>query len=383
MASWSGYYTGKGEAATKIARMVTQGKNISRKERSRWQQNRMIYRGDQWVRARPGSGFSSGRLEVLTDGVNGRKRDTFNRLRQMTDGRVSTLTGQRPPYEVVPKSREQQVIDAARQAQKLIAAKWGERGWGVDSALREMVLTGEIDGVSFLSVIFDPHCGEETVIYVDQSGQPIASREQYEALTMQDATGGTLWKDQRVRMGEVVWRVVRPGAIATDPSATHWKDVNWIIESRVLPRAKIELENKVDIDKMLHEQSNRSGSPRPADLSIGPVVSEDEGNIGDKIVPGSEEYIIHEMLCAQAQSGQRAATRSGLTVHRASRSSLRSTPTTTSRTARSTRSRTVATTCAAVARLTSCVQSRFASTGFFPFSLTGWRRSHDRPSLSR
>jgi len=295
-ASWSGFYTGKGDASTKIQRMVTQGKNIARTERSRWQQNRMIYRGDQWVRSRPGSGFSSGRLEVLSDGMKGRKRDTFNRLRQMTDGRVSTLTMQRPPYEVIPKSREQQVIDAARQAQKLIAAKWGERGWGVDAALREMVLTGEIDGVSFLSVIFDPHCGEETVIYVDQAGQPIASREQYEALTMQDETGGTLWKDQRVRMGEVVWRVVRPGAIATDPSAIHWKDVNWVIESRVLPRAKVELENNIDIDKMLREQNSRSGSPRPADLSIGPVVSEDEGNIGDKIVPGSEEYIVHEMF---------------------------------------------------------------------------------------
>ena len=294
--SWSGIYTGKGDESAKIQRMVSQGKNIAREERRRWQQNRMVYRGDQWFRARPGAGFSSGRLEVLTEGARGRKRDTFNRLRQMTDGRVSTLTAQRPPYEVIPKTREQQVIDAARQAQKLIAAKWDERGWAVDSALREMVLTGEIDGVSFLSVIFDPHCGEETVIYIDQNGQPISSREQYEALTMQDETGGTLWKEQRVKMGEIVWRVVRPGAIAVDPSATHWKDVNWVIESRVLPKAKIESENRVDIDKMLKEQSSRSGNSRPADMSVGPVAAEDESNLSDKIIPGREEYIVHEMF---------------------------------------------------------------------------------------
>lgn len=295
-ASFSGYFTGKGDAATKIQRMVSQGKQIAKQERRRWQQNRMTYRGDQWFRARPGAGFSSGRLEVLSEGTRGRKRDTFNRLRQMTDGRVSVLTSQRPPYEVVPKTRDQKVIDAARQAQKLIAAKWGESGWGVDRALRELVLTGEIDGVSFLSVIFDPHCGDETVIYVDQTGNPISTREEYESLTMQDETGGTLWQERRIKMGEIVWRVVRPGAVAVDPSATHWRDVNWVIESRVLPKAKIESDNSINIDKMMKEQNTRSGGSTPPDMSVGPVSSEDEGNLTDRIVPGREEYIVHEMF---------------------------------------------------------------------------------------
>lgn len=291
-------YTGKGDAPAKIQRMVQQGKLFARSERQRWQMNRMIYRGDQWFRARPGTGFASGRLEVLLDKSRGRRRDTFNRLRQMTDGRVSTLTASRPPYEVIPKTREQQTIDAARQAQKLISAKWDERGWGVDVALKEMVLTGEIDGVSFLNVIFDPHCGEETVIYIDmQTGQPIASREQYEALTMEDETGGTLWTEKRVKMGEIVWRVVRPGAVAVDPSAVHWKDANWVIESRVLPKSKIESENNIDIDKLLKEQNQRSGNTGSAmtDPSVGPVAAEDESVLNDRLVPGGEEYIVHEM----------------------------------------------------------------------------------------
>jgi hypothetical protein len=149
MAGWTGYFTGKGDAPSRLQRMVQQG----------WQQNRMIYRGDQWFRPRPGAGFSSGRLEVLSEGARGRRRDTFNRLRQMTDGRVSTLTASRPPYEVIPKTRDQHVLDAARQAKKLIAAKWDESGWNVGGTMRELVLTGEIDGVSFLNVTFDPTCG--------------------------------------------------------------------------------------------------------------------------------------------------------------------------------------------------------------------------------
>jgi len=294
--SFSGIYTGKGDAASRLQRMVVQGKEVAKQERNRWQQNRMIYRGDQWFKPRPGAGFSSGRLEILAETARGRRRDTFNRLRQMTDGRVSTLTSQRPPYEVIPKTRDQQVIDGARQAKKLIAAKWDEAGWGVDRCLRDLVLTGEIDGISFLNVTFDPNCGEETVIYVGQDGQPIASREEYEAAIQQDPDGGTLWKAERLKLGEIVWRVVRPGSIAVDPTSIHWKDANWVIESRVLPKAKVESDNKVKIDDLLKQEKARSGNRSTnQDLNVGPVIAEDESHLTDRIVPGREEYIVHEM----------------------------------------------------------------------------------------
>jgi hypothetical protein len=214
----------------------------------------------------------------------------------MTDGRVSTLTASRPPYEVIPKTRDQQVLDAARQAKKLIAAKWEESGWNVGGTMRELVLTGEIDGVSFLNCTFDPNCGDETVIYVNPDGQPISTREEYEAAIQQDPDGGTLWMENRVRLGEIVWRVVRPGAVAVDPSALHWKDVNWVIESRVLPKAKIEMDNKVKIDKLLKDEKNRAGNSNSnRDATLGPVVAEDEGQLADRVIPGREEYIVHEM----------------------------------------------------------------------------------------
>lgn len=314
MASYSGLYRGKGEASARIQRMVQQGKVFSKAERQRWQMNRMVYRGDQWFRSRPGAGFSSGRLEILNETTRGRRREIFNRLRQMTDGRVATLTAQRPPYEVVPRSRDQQVIDAARQAQKLIAAKWNDDGWGIDTALKELVLTGEIDGVSFLSVIFDPTCGEETTVYFNSAGDPVSTREEYEALIDQDPTGGTLWKERRMKLGEVVWRVVRPGAISVDPSAVHWKDVQWVIESRVLPKTKIENDYKVDIEKMMKEQRGATGSPTApnkinmnVDATIGPVAYEDESQIVDRLSPGREEYVVHEMFVKPGSEWPRGA----------------------------------------------------------------------------
>jgi hypothetical protein len=294
----TGYYKGKGDAPGALMQMVSQGRALAKMERNRWQQNRFMYRGEQWMRARPGAGFSSGRLELLMDTPRGRRRDTFNRLRQMTDGRVSLLTAQRPPYEVIPLSREQNSIDAARQASKLIASKWDEKGWNVGGAIRDMVLNGEIDGVSYLHVFFDPDCGDVSHIPFTAEGQPVSSREQFEALSQQDPEGKTLWQYRPMKLGEVSWRVVRPGAISVDPSAQKWIDCRWIIESRVFPRSVVEQQIGRKVDDILKESSERGASSgssamQRADIAA-PINLEDDGTATGRVVPGRDEFLVHE-----------------------------------------------------------------------------------------
>ena len=297
---YSRIYRGKGDAPGALMRMVGQGRELAKQERNRWQMNRYMYRGEQWMRARPGSGFSSGRLELLMDTPRGRRKDTFNRLRQMTDGRVSLLTAQRPPYEVIPMSREQNSIDAARQASKLIASKWDERGWNVGGAIRDMVLNGEIDGISYLHVFFDPNCGDVSYIPYTAEGQPITSREQFEALSAEDPGGQTLWRYRPMKLGEVVWRVIRPGAISVDPSAQKWIDCRWVIESRVFPRSVIEQQTNRKIDDILKESSERGASSGSSNTMMQrmdvatPINLEDDGTSSGKMVPGRDEFLVHE-----------------------------------------------------------------------------------------
>jgi len=293
-----GYYTGKGTAAGALAKMVGEGRSIAKQERSRWQTNRYMYRGEQWSTPRPGAQASSARLSMMVDNPKGRKRDTFNRLRQMTDGRVSLLTAQRPPYEVVPRGREQGTIDAARQATKLVAAKWDESGWNVGGSIREMVLNGEIDGISFLHVYYDPNCGDVSHIPFDTtSGKPVDSVEHYEALSGADPNGESLWSYRAMKLGDVCWRVVRPGAISVDPSAERWSDCRWVVESRVFPRSMIEDQAgaKVeDIIKLSVERTNRSPSQgqRP-DVAV-PLNVEDQAGTSDRTVAGRDEFLVHE-----------------------------------------------------------------------------------------
>lgn len=291
-------FTGKGTESAALAKMVGEGRSIAKQERTRWQTNRYMYRGEQWSTPRPGSQASTSRLAMVIDNPKGRKRDTFNRLRQMTDGRVSLLTAQRPPFEVVPRGREQNTIDAARQATKLVAAKWDETGWNVGGSIREMVLNGEIDGISFLHVFFDPNAGEVSHIPFDRSsGKPVESVEHYGALAGADPNAETLWTYQPMKIGEVSWRVVRPGAISVDPSAERWTDCRWIVESRVFPRSIIEDQAgaKVeDIIKASVERSNQSPSQgqRP-DVAV-PLNVEDPSGTTDRMVAGRHDFLVHE-----------------------------------------------------------------------------------------
>jgi len=293
-------FRGKGDASGNLMRMVAQGRELAKLERNRWQMNRYMYRGEQWMRARPGTGFSSGRLELLMDTPRARRRDTFNRLRQMTDGRVSLLTAQRPPYEVIPRSREQNSVDAARQASKLIAAKWDSAGWGIGEAIRDLVLNGEIDGVAYLHCYFDPDAGDVTSIpFSMETGRPVESREQFEALSEQDPMGETLWQYRPMKLGEVVWRVVRPGAISVDPSVTKWSDCRWVVESRVFPRSVIEQQIGRKIDDILKESSqtgntgSSGGAMNRADVAA-PINLDDDGSNPRQMVPGRDEFLVHE-----------------------------------------------------------------------------------------
>jgi hypothetical protein len=228
----------------KIRSMVKGGRKVTREERLRWQENREFYRGNQTVFIANGEQQLRGNLsahQVARSGSN-----SYNRLRQFVDGRVALLTKERPPYEVIPEDRDQDSIDAARQAEKFIAARWGHTGWNIKRRVAEIVKNADIDGISWFSVTWDRDAAEsvDQLVAVDAlTGEPISDRATYEALKAQDPSGETLWKMVRSKqpLGDVAWRVVLPGAISVDPFAIKDpNDAKWVCESRIRPREEVE-----------------------------------------------------------------------------------------------------------------------------------------------
>lgn len=291
-------YKGGGEARDggwgKIRQMVKDGRRVTREERLRWQENREFYRGNQSVFIAPGQQ----QLRGMTNGALQRNssQNSYNRLRQYTDGRTALLTKERPPYEVTPEDLDQDSIDAARFAEKFVAARWGNAGWNIRPRIVELAQNGDIDGISWLSVQWDPDAAEsrDELMAVTADGQPVQDRQTFEALKDQDPMGETLWRMVRSEkpMGDVCWRVVLPGAISVDPFAV--KDpttAKWICESRIRPREEVEKRLGMSFKDAIKESQSSMGErvtdPQYEDLTV------DDGGISGRTMNEATSVVVN------------------------------------------------------------------------------------------
>lgn len=292
-------YTGPGGrqmVATELQRMVTYGRQTSERNRNRWMENRAMFRGDQWLTVN----VSTNAIRLMASDNylrSGRRRDTINRILPFVEGRIALYAVERPPFEVIPAGTDERAVDGARQAEKLIDAMWGESGWDVKSKIPELARAGEIDGISFLYVGWNPSKGPAAnqPIAVTPEG-PVTDPAMLNALQEMDPDGQALWKwvYPEKPLGDVEWRVVRPGALSVDPLAvSNFNDARWVIESRVIGRDEAERLAGRPL-KGLIEQSDGMLN-RVGDNSELPDVNVDDGeNSTDRRMSGS--VIVHELF---------------------------------------------------------------------------------------
>lgn len=287
-----------------IEKMHREGRREIEAQRMRWQRNRAMFRGEQYLST------GAGGLTRLAPGAllaSGRRRDTVNRMRPLVEGRVALLTHQRPPFEVVPPTQDQDVADGARLASKLVRAQWSNvRGWNVERHLYDLALAAEQDGVACSNVLFDRSRGPVAMIphkLGPRGPEPIASRAEYEALRLQDPGGQRLWASLPGPGGEVVFRVVRLGWMMVDPNMTSdWADARYAGESRVRPIADVEAETGQRVGDLM-ERSNELLGRRPGGPAQ-PVMVETQAGPDAKYDP-TEQVLVHSLYVkATGQGGE-------------------------------------------------------------------------------
>ncbi len=299
--SYASLYKGKegtkgfGEA---LKEMAESGREVSKEEKRRWLENRAMYIGDQWLMVNP----SSGQIRTLAKTGqlrSGRRRDTVNRLRPFTDGRISLYATEKPAYQVIPPDNETASIDGAHQAERFIEAQWGESGWNVKAKFPELARAGEIDGIAFLYVNWNPTIGPlgNLPLPFMADGTPITDRMTLEALQQADPNGEVLWqwRTSPKPLGDVEFRIVRAGALSIDPFATdHFDDARWVVESRVLPREIVErMAGGRDLNKLLGESMNQM-QEYPGSSPGFPEVNTDDGEGGSTGKRLKNMVVVHE-----------------------------------------------------------------------------------------
>ena len=302
-----------------LKRMSREGRSIQKAEQRRWDINRAMFRGEHHLQTNPASNNvrQLSRNVALEDDY-----ETFNRLRQFTEGRVSMMAGEKPSFTVDPPDTDKESIDAARLATKFLKAMWDQEGWRVQEFISKLALTAEIDGLSFAYVGWNPHKGvrrgvpvlqEAGIAYIMEEGDehqkaliaqyaetgkaPVLDRRLYEFLREADPAGETMWSTEYTRMGDVEFRVVRPGSLAIDPFATNPDEPRWIVESSVLPRSEIERMAGKDLKKLMEDQKkvilDTTGGGTTDSAWNSPDVNIDDGDPRGRTLPGSEAMVCH------------------------------------------------------------------------------------------
>lgn len=237
-----------------LRQMQRDGRQVIQQRRGTIQMAREFYRGNQYVHPNV-TGTSLKRLAPSTMLRSGRRRDTINMIQPLVDSRVALLTSETPSYEVVPASRSQDQVDAARLGKKLVDANWDNpRGWDVAAWRVELAQAAEIDGVAFANVYFDRLAGGYTSVAVEfgpRGPVPVTDLGRYAALREMDPSGQSLWRENHpYPVGEVCFRVARVGGMSIDPTVRtvkSWDHCRWVIEGRVRPISEVNGEYGVDV----------------------------------------------------------------------------------------------------------------------------------------
>jgi hypothetical protein len=296
-------YKGKRPIGDVLRKMQRDGRTEVDRQASRWQANRAMYRGDQYLDV---SGGRVRRLAPTERLQSGRHRDTVNRLRQFTDGRIALLTHEMPPFVVLPATQDQQSVDAARFAEKFVRAQWVP--WDVDTFRVDLALVGEQDGVGFACVLYDPNAREPVTIGIvidppdPQAGTPggprlVTEREEIEALEDQDPDGTVLWTKITAPMGDVVIRAVRAGFLAVDPMmCDRWEDARWVIESRIRPVEEVEEETGKTFQDIMDQSHNVMGTTPSFRGDRAYPVFMDGGDGNQRLLGEGEAVLVHHLF---------------------------------------------------------------------------------------
>ncbi|WP_155985900.1 portal protein [Paenibacillus gorillae] len=202
------------------------------------------YVGNQWI----GWNSSERRVQVLPQ-QSGEVRVTRNKIRPRVTTLLSKHIKSKLKFDVIPGSKEQVDIDAAKAADKYLHVLWQELS--LSTKTREM----------FLYMLIQKRCWVKTW-FDSESGNDITP--------VEDDLGYEEWvkgEQKPIYDGVIRARVCDPLTVFADPAATTEDDVRWIIErkardvdeiyeeygKRVSPDANIGYLNRYDITRMSGE----------------------------------------------------------------------------------------------------------------------------------
>src|SRR5271170_6617530 len=162
--------TGQTDSIAELKKKLQYAKTSQARFLSTWELNRSFNAGDQWVY------WNKTKIErPVLEPESVRVLLVDNRIIGFVRTEVAKMSKQRPTFNVVPTTAEQEDVKAAETGEKILEFLWKHLGLSV--RLEEALLWSRVCAAGFWKIVWDSGGGKKFGIVVDEEENPVIDAE--------------------------------------------------------------------------------------------------------------------------------------------------------------------------------------------------------------
>jgi hypothetical protein len=243
---------------TDLDELLKSSRRVRRSLEPQWMLNLAYYLGEQWVSF---DGFKLYEPEL----EDWRAKLVDNRIQPVIRTEIAKMTKTRPVWVGVPRSADDEDLNAARLAERVLEWEW--KNLDMLRKLRAALLWSRVTGSGFWKVCWDPELGDSTDVLIRQDGslvkdsydRPMKS-DQLETLPADyvEQNGVT---SRKVAMGDIRLELRTPFEMFPDPLAGEdgIESAEWIGEEAVYSREHVYARFPLARELNIEPDSNAGG----------------------------------------------------------------------------------------------------------------------------
>lgn len=224
-----------------LDKLVSLAKGPRSRYEPTWQLNMAFYWGEQWLF------FNRGRLDRPRLDPH-RVTITDNRIIGIVRTELAKMTKQKPAWQVVPVTAQDEDLQAALMGEKVLDYLW--RHLNMRNKLEDVLLWSRITGSGFWKVVWDSGKGQKVQIVADGEGQPVLHAEHGGPMKPEHFGEGLPegLQSKTIATGDVHIESISPLEMLVDPIAKQLEDAEWVIQQAVKSPEYVKMRYGVDLD---------------------------------------------------------------------------------------------------------------------------------------
>lgn len=224
-----------------LEKLLQQSKGSRFRLMADWYLNCAFFEGNQWL------WWNRGRLDPVQL-ADWRVKHVDNRIVGIVNTELAKMTKQKPAWQVIPVSGQDEDLEASETGEKLLDYLW--RYLHMRTKLMDALRWSRVTGGGFWKIAWDSQAGKKVQIVADPGGNPVLHAQTEGPMRPHEFDGGLPegLQQKTIATGDVSVEVVSPFEFYPDPVARELEDCEWCIQRSIKSSEYVKEHFNVDIE---------------------------------------------------------------------------------------------------------------------------------------